>query len=265
MVTRVAIGSQSTVSGGASLTTSSPSATANNHLVLIVSWGLSVDPGSAQATPAITGWTQAQAPTSAYNSVGVPSGSNKLACGVAVYHKTAAGGVESPVFNAPDGSSNLFAHGIIIEYSTTGTWSYDSTASSSAVKTDNTGGSSTGTTVPNTGTLAQSDSAVVTVLALMAGTGLSNANFAFSGGSWTTDATDNNTSTSVGTKIGDKVVSATTALGAVYTWTTDSTIVCFQAVTAVFSDTPNSTSVALTGSAVTGSRGTQAPGISVAL
>src|SRR5262249_44712089 len=100
-----------------------------------------------------------------------------------------------------------------------------------------TGGASTGDTIPSTGTLAVSTSAVVACFAMLCGNGLSNANFAFSGGSWNTRATDNATNISVGTIIGDKVVSATTAVNAVLTWTSDSSIVCYQGALMVISDT----------------------------
>lgn len=225
MATRVAAGTQSHCTGASSLTTSSPSATAGNKLILQVSWVLST---GGSATPGtISGWTKDYGPVSSFN------GTNGSA-GYAHYSKTAAGGVESPVFNSPDASSNLYANAIITEWS--GMGAHD-TNDSTATITNNTGGTSSGTTVPNTGTLANANSTVFTGLGFLSSVGLSNANFAFSGGGWTTEAIDNDTGASAGSLMGSKTVSANTALGAVYTWSnTDATILCFQAAVVVYSD-----------------------------
>lgn len=224
MATLVHTGTQSTAAAASSLTTNSPSAAGGNTLVLEVSWALAAGTSATPGTPA--GWTKIYAPLSS------TSGSDGAA-GYALYTKVAAGGVESPVFASPDASSNLYAHGLITEWS--GMGAHD-TQDSSATVTDNTGGASTGVTVPNTGTLTSANSTIFTGLAMLAGSGLANAAFALSGGTWTADVTDNDTSASVGSLLAHKVVSANTALGAIYTWTSDSTILCFQAAVVVFSD-----------------------------
>lgn len=227
MATLVNTGTQAQVTGASSITTNSPSAAGGNKLVLCISWVLGSDPGSAQTLTAPAGWTAAVNPTSAENTGGGPAG-------VAVFFKTAAGDVESPVINTPTGSSNFFANAIITEWS--GMGSHD-TADSSAISTNNTAASTTGVTVPNTGTLANANSTVFTLVAILCSSGMAAANIAFSGGGWTTEVSDQHTDTSAGTLIGHKVVSATTALGAVYTWTTDSSMLCYQAIVVVFSDT----------------------------
>ena len=226
MATLIHTGTQAQVTGASSITTNSPSASAGNTLVLCISWVLGSDPGSAQTLTAPTGWTAAVNPASAENAGGGPAG-------VACFYKIAAGGVESPVINTPTGSGNFYANAIITEWS--GMGSHD-TADSSAITTNNSAASTTGATVPNTGTLANTNSTVFTMAALLAGTGLANASIALSGGTWTTEASDQNTQTSVGTLIAHKTVSSNAALGAVYTWTSDSTLLCYQAIVVVFSD-----------------------------
>lgn len=228
MAIPVNTGTQAQVTGANSITTNSPSATLGNTLVLEISWVTSNDPGSAQTLTAPAGWAAPHNPPSAYNAGNGPAG-------YAVFSKTAAGGVESPVVNTPAGSGNFYANAIITEWSGMGT---HDTADSSAIITDSVGGASAGTTVPNTGTLANANSTVFTGIAMLCSSGLANQNFQFSGGGWTTDATDNNTATSVGTLLGHKVVSATTAVGAVITWTSDAGegVLCFQAAVVVFSD-----------------------------
>jgi hypothetical protein len=224
MATLVNTGSQAQATGSSSLTINSPSATAGNTLVLIVSWILSS--GNAATPSAPSGWTAALAPASSGQGGGMG------AAGVAVFYKTAAGGTESPSFSSPDGSGNMYANAIITEWS--GMGSHDTNDSSSIV-TNNTGGASTGTTVPNSGTLAAANSTVFTALAMLCGTGLANANFAVTSG-YTSEATDNNTSSSAGTLIAHKTVSSNVAINAVYTWTSDVTILSFQAACVVFSD-----------------------------
>lgn len=224
MATKVATGTAATCSNAASLTVNSPSASAGNKLVLQIAW-IDTFAASAVAPTAPTGWSTAYGPSSAYNGDAV---------GYSVFYKTAAGGVESPVFNAPNGSGvQLYAKGIITEWSSMG--SHD-TADSSATTTNNSAASTTGVTVSNTGTLANANSTVFTGVAILSGAGLANAGIAFSGGSWTTETSEQDTSSSVGMLVGDKVVSANTALGATYTWTSDSTMVAYQAAVVVFSD-----------------------------
>lgn len=227
MATKVNTGTQAQVTAANSITTNSPSATVGNTLVLIVGW-IDTFLSAATSITAPGGWSIAYNPTSSCNAAGAP-------CGFAVFYKTAAGGVESPVINEPGGAhSGFFANAIITEWS--GMGSFDSAASSSSVLTNNAAASTTGGTVPNTGTLANANSTVFTGVAIESGVGLANAAIAFSGGGWTTEVSDQHTDTSVGSLFGDKVVSATTPIGAVYTWTSDSTMASFQAASMVFSD-----------------------------
>lgn len=226
MATLVNTGTQAQTTAANSITTNSPSASAGNKLVLCISWVLGNDPGVAQTLTAPSGWTGDHNVASAEN---VGSG----VAGFAVFSKTAAGGVESPVINTPSGASNFYADAIITEWS--GMGAHD-TNDASALITNNTGGASTGTTVPNTGTLAAANNTVFSGLAMLSGTGLANANFAFSGGGWTTELNDGNTNSSVGAIIGHKTVSSNTALGAVFTWTNDASILAFQAAVVVFND-----------------------------
>lgn len=228
-MTRIAIGSQSTATGASSLTTNSPSATAGNLLVLEISWVNSSSDGTTKTPTAPAGWSTALAIASAVN------GSNGRA-GYSVFYKTAAGGVESPVMNDPSGGSVLYAHGIISEFPTGTT--FDSSATSGANTTNNSAASTTGVTVPSTGTLASANSEVLTGVAIIAGTGISNAGIALSGGGWTTDMSDQDTTSSVGAVQGYKAVAATTALDAVYTWTGDPSMFCYQAGIVVFSGAP---------------------------
>lgn len=227
-MTRVAVGSQSTAAAATALTTSSPTASTGNLLVLEISWLTSTASGGAGLTPsAPAGWSTALALLSSV------SGTTGRA-GYSVFYKTAAGGVESPVFDNPDSpNANLYAHGIISELPSGST--FDSTASAGANTTNNSAASTTGVTVPSTGTLAFGNSEIFTGAAIMAGTGLANAGIAFSGGSWTTDMSDQDTTASVGALQGYKAVAVTTPLNAVYTWTSDSTTLCYQAGIVVFS------------------------------
>lgn len=228
MTARINIGSVSSCAAAASLTTSSPSATAGHLLVLKVCWAT---PGTSAVTPsapgAITGWTKAFAPNSALDGSGNTAG-------YAVYYKTAAGGVESPVFNEPYGTTQLFAHGVIEEWPSTCT--YDSTASSGASSTNNSAGSTTGVTVPNTGTLSQSQGFAVTGIGIISGIGLANAAIAFSGGSWTTNISVQDTSTEEGALEGSKALASNAAINAVYTWTSDNTMQVYQAAIVMFAD-----------------------------
>jgi hypothetical protein len=227
MATLINTGSQSSVAAGASLTTNSPSATAGNALILQIAW-LNANTASTTAPGNITGWTKIYGPTAAKNA-----GQN-VVCGFALYTKTAAGGVESPVFPDPEGGTvDLYAHGIITEWS--GMGAHD-TQDASASSTNNSAASTTGATIPNTGTLTQANNTVFTGVAIAATTGLANAAIAFSGGSWTTEFADQDTTASVGTLTGHKTVSANTALGAVYTWTSDASMLCYQGAVIVFSD-----------------------------
>lgn len=234
MASLINTGTQAQVTAANSITTNSPSATAGNKLVLCIGWVLGADAGSAQTLTAPSGWTADHNPASAENVGGGPAG-------WAVFSKTAAGGIESPVINTPTGSGNFYADSIITEWN--GMGAHDSN-DSSAIITDNAGGASSGTTVPNTGTLATANSTVFTGVAMLCGSGLANQNFAFSGGSWNTLFNDGNTNASVGTLTGYKVVSTNAALGAVYTWTNDvpEGVLCFQASVVVFSDVVASTS-----------------------
>ena len=229
MATLVHTGSQSSVAGGASLSISSASAAASNTLVLQIAW-LNATNATATAPGAIAGWTLAYGPNCATNT---PLG--PLSCGYAVYYKTAAGGVETAVFNDPfGGPTSLYAHGLITEWS--GMGALDS-ASSSATTQNNAAAGTTGVTIPNTGTLANANSTVFTGVSIACGAGTASAGIAFSGGSWTTEFSDQNTSTSVGALTGHKVVSSNSALNAVYAWNGDVSMACYQAAVVVFSDT----------------------------
>src|SRR6185369_8758478 len=125
---------------------------AGNTLILQIAW-LNANSGSTATAPAISGWTLVYGPTTAKNA-----GANVI-CGFAQYSKTAAGGVESPVFTDPISNNNLFAHGMITEWSSMG--SHD-TQDSSATSTNNSAASTTGATIPNTGTLTSANSTVFT-------------------------------------------------------------------------------------------------------
>lgn len=230
MATLVNTGTQATVTAANSITVNSPSASASNTLVLLVSW-VDVASSSAQTLTAPAGWSVAYNPTGAFNN---------HSSGFAVFYKTAAGGIESPVINEPTGANlNLYANGIITEWS--GMGAFDSAASATSVDTFNTAASSTGRTVPNTGTLAASSSTVFTGASIFSGTGLANCAIAFSGGGWTQEAIDVDTTASVGTLFGHKLVATTTALGAVYTWTSDATQFTSQEAIVVFSDAGTAT------------------------
>lgn len=235
MATLVSTGTVASANGStSSVSVSSASATSGNKLVLEVSWG---DGGTATrnvlGTP--TGWTADFAPLSFGNVV---SG------GYAVFSKTAAGGIEAASISAPSGLG-LFAFARITEWS--GMGAHD-TADASAITTNNTGGASTGVTVPNTGTLTKANSTVFTGLALFSVSGLTNEGVAFSGGSWTAGMANQNEANVV-TLTGLKTVSANTALNAVYTWTSDSGIVGYQAAVVVYSD--SAVTVGLTGQKAT--------------
>lgn len=225
MTTRIAIGSVSSCAAAASLATNSPSATAGHLLVLEVSWG-NGNGTSAQAPGAITGWTLNVGPTCAHGS--------GLCAGYAVYSKIAAGGVETPVFADPIGTNQLYAHGVITEWPST--CSFDSTASSGAVSTNSAAASTTGVTVPTTGTLSQSQGFALAGVGLIAGAGLSNGALAFSGGGWTTDITIQDTNADVGCLDGSKTLASNAAINAVFTWTSDSSMACYQAAIAMFAD-----------------------------
>lgn len=224
MATKINTGTQASVTAANSITVNSASASAGNTLVLQLSW---IDNNSATATTltAPVGWTAAYNPTSSANGA---------ACGYAVFYKTASAGVNSATVNEPSGTGNFYANGIITEWSGMGT--PDTAAMATSVLVNNAAASTTGATVPNTGTLANAASTIFTGVSILCGAGLNNATIAFSGGSWTTEAQDQNTQTSVGTLFGDKVVAVSTALNAVYTWTSDSTMLCYQAAIVVFSD-----------------------------
>ena len=226
MATLINTGTQASCAAASSLSVVSPSATSGHTLVLQVSW-VDTFAGGAIALSAPSGWTAALAPNSSYNGGGT-------ACGYGVFYKTAAGGVETAVVAEPSGvHTGLYADGVITEWS--GMGAYDS-ASSSAVLTNNSAASTTGCTVPNTGTLANANSTAFTGVALTCSTGSTNAGIAFSGGSWTTEMSDQNTSASVGALAGHQVISSTAPLNAVYTWTSDASMSNFQAAVVVFSD-----------------------------
>lgn len=222
MATLVSTGSTATSNGSVtSVTVSSASAAVRNRLVLEISWG---DAGTA--TPYVlaapVGWTPDFNPTSFGNIV---------TGGYAVFSKIAAGGVESATLNSGSGAG-FFSFARITEWS--GMAAHD-TADTSALITNNTGGASTGVTVPNTGKLARQSSTVFTGLALFSVSGLANEGVAFSGGSWTAGLSNQNEANVV-TLTGLKSVSSNTALNAVYTWTSDAGIVGFQAGVVVYSD-----------------------------
>lgn len=230
MATLVHTGTQSQATNAASITTNSPSALAGNKLILQVSW-LDTNAGAPETLTAPAGWTADKNPTSF---------SNSGAGGYAEFSKTAAGGVESPVVASPFGSG-MYANAIITEWS--GMGAHD-TADASAIITNSAAASSTGGTVANTGTLAAGSSVVFVGVSVYSGTGLANAAIAFSGGGWTTLVSDQDTSASVGTLMGYKLVASNAALGAVFTWTGDATMKAFQGGITVFSDTAVSTAVA---------------------
>lgn len=226
MATLVNTGTQANVAAGLLLTTNSPSASAGNGLILQIGW-LDAVAGAAGTPPAPAGWSVGFAALSAFNTNSV---------GYSLFYKTATGGVESPVFTVPSGST-MYAHGIITEWSGMGALD---PASTGAAATNSAAASTTGVTVPNTGTLANAKSTIFTGVAIGAGAGLPNAAIAFSGGAWSTLISAQDTGASVGTLVGDKVVSSNAALGAVYTWTADATMRTYQAAVTVFSDLSNS-------------------------
>lgn len=229
MATLVHTGTQAQVSFGSSITVNSPSATAGNKLILEIGWFDHTVVGAAETLSAPAGWT------ADYNPPGFLAnlpGFGNCSCGYVVYSKIAAGGVESPVVSAPH-AAQLFANAIITEWN--GMGAHD-TADSSSIVNNVTASATTGATVPNTGTLASANSTIFTGVTVLAGNGLNPAGIAFSGGGWTTDVSDQDTGNTIGSLFGHKTVSVNTALGAVYTWTSDVTMAAIQASVVVFSD-----------------------------
>lgn len=226
MATKVHTGTQAAVTAASLITINSPSATLGNKLILPIAWIDTSSPGAAKTPTTPVGWSVAYSVASAFGASG--------AVGLSFYYKTAAGGVESPVFNTPGSAGGLFANGIITEWS--GMGAFDAAASASSVLINNAAGSTTGATIPNTGTLANANSTIFTGISILSGSGINPAGIAFSGGAWTQEFKDDDTTSSVGTIVGDKVVSLATALNAVFGWTLDATMQAFQAAIVVFSD-----------------------------
>lgn len=112
---------------------------------------------------------------------------------------------------------------------------YDS-AGGTANVSNNHAPSTTGVTIPNTGTLAAGSSTVFTSIAVGGNAGLNPANIAFSGGSWNTLESQQDTGSTVGSLMGYKLVATNAALGAVYTWSSDPTMASYQGAVIVFSD-----------------------------
>lgn len=238
MATLVHTGTQAQVTFANSITVSSPSATAGNKLILEVAWFDNTAIGAPESLSAPAGWTADWNPAGVWATIVGLGG--KACTGYVVYSKTAAGGVESPVVAGPH-TGQFFANGIITEWS--GMGAYDS-ASSSSLTNNTAAASTTGVTTSNTGTLANANSTVFTGVAILCDAGLNPAGIAFSGSGggagWTTEISDQDTSSTIGTVTGHKVVAATTALGAVYTWTSDSTMISYQAAVVVYSDVSGS-------------------------
>ena len=220
----IAVGTQAQTSAGSSVAPSI-TGTTGETLVALVSW-IDVSSSTATALSVPAGWTAAYNPTG-FASVG--NGRGGLAC----FFKTAAGGSESCTINTPGSAGSFYANAILYRYAAGMT---HDTADAPATTINNAAASTTGVTVPDTNTLSGANSAVLTGVSIFAGTGLANAAIAFSGGSWTTDLSDQDTSVSVGSLFGHKSVSATTPLNAVYTWTSDASMFCYQAAVVVFSD-----------------------------
>lgn len=227
MATLVNTGTQAQVTAASSITVNSPSATAGNKLICQLAWLDAVASGPLAAPSAPAGWTRDYGPSSSNTTP------NTVTNGYAVYSKTAAGGIESPVFNTTGTAGQFYANAIITEWS--GLGAHDTQDSTATVQSGS-AASTTGVTVPNTGTLTASSGVAFTGVSISAGTGLANAGIAFSGGGWTTTVSDQNTSTSVGSLFGHKTLASNAALGAVYTWTSDSTMFSYMASVVVYGD-----------------------------
>lgn len=222
--TEVASGTQASVQGASSIAASSPSATAGHKLVCSVAW-LDVSSATAVILSVPSGWTADLNPTS------MASPSNGRG-GVAWFSKIAAGGIETCTVNSPGTSGGFYAEAKVTEWN--GLGSHD-TNDASGIITNNTGGTFSGTTVPNTGTLAASSSTVFTALSLFCSTGQANeliANSAF-----TQDYVQQNSSATVGAYGGHEFVTSSAAVGSVFTWVTnDPSVLGFQAAICVYSD-----------------------------
>lgn len=225
MTAPVNTGSAAKAFGASPLTVVSPSATAGNKLVCTVVFA-DAGTGAAETLTAPGGWTADRAPASSFNS-----GSN-AAAGLAVFSKTAAGGVENCVVAFPGIAANTFSVGIITEWASTGLGSHD-TADASCIVTNNAAAGSTGATIANSGTLANADSIVFCVVSIFAG-GISNAGVAAAG--FTTIYSEQDSSTDEATVIGYKAVAGTSPVGGAYTWTADGSMVCAQAILAIYAD-----------------------------
>lgn len=234
MATKVATGSRANVAAGSSVSPSSPAATAGNTLVLQVSFADTAGSiGESLSAPA--GWSVARAPA-AVTAAGIG------VVGLACFYKTAAGGVETPTINTPGGAGGFYANAVITEWS--GLGAIDSAANASSIVNNASAASTTGQTVPATGTLAAANSTAFTMLSVVCGSGLANAGIALGGTGWSTEAQDQNTSTSVGSYFADKSVAGTGSVNdAVFSWTSDATMAAYQAHVVVFSDVPASVSL----------------------
>lgn len=226
MTVPVHTGSVATTLGASPLTVVSPSATAGNKLVCQVAW-VDVGTGSAETLSVPSGWTADRNVASAFN------GGSLAASGYSVFSKTAAGGVENCVVASPGIAANFFASGVITEWPST-VGAHD-TADATALVTVNAGASTTGATVPNTGTLGQANNVVLGGIIIAAGAGLTNAGIAIASG-FTTIAVDQNSSTDVSFLFAYKNVSSTAPTGAVDTWTSDSSMICAQSALTVYAD-----------------------------
>lgn len=139
--------------------------------------------------------------------------------------QTANSGTHTVTFNPFGNSGSLYANAIFDEWD-----AFDASALDKGNFTNNaTAASSTGGSAGTTGTLSQANEVIYAGVAIICGTGLSNAsisNPATSG--YTSAVQDQNTSTSVGTQISQKTVSATTAQNATWAWTSDSSMQAVQ-------------------------------------
>lgn len=233
MTTPVNTGSVATTLGASPLTVVSPSATAGNKLKCQVAW-VDVGTGSAETLSVPSGWTADRNGASSFN------GGSLAAAGYAQFSKTAAGGVENCVVASPGIAANFFASGLITEWPST-VGAHD-TADASAVVSVNAGASTTGATIPNTGTLGQANNVVLGGIIIAAGAGLTNAGIAIASG-FTTLAVDQNSSTDVSFLFAYKNVSSTAPTGAVASWASDGSMNCAQAALTIYADSAGAAAV----------------------
>ena len=225
MATLANTGTKASTTAATKIIVSSPNATVGNTLIFQIGWVDSTGNAVTPTTP--TNWSDG------YKKLSAAIGDNSGCAGYSLFYKTASGGIENATFNNPGAGASLYGTGIITEWSGMGV--LDS-ASTGAEITNSTAASTTGMTVPNTGTLTNPNSTAFTGVGILSGTGTANANIAFNGGSWNALFSSQNTATEEGSLAGDKVVAANSPIGAVYTWSADSSMHCFQGAVTVFSD-----------------------------